>query len=152
MEAIKKAKATKKNGKGDSDDDDDDDAEVDEDDDDEEDEEEEVKPVKKTVVAKRKKADTSDESAGSDDVCNCKYIFNKIQFTMYILSRMMATKTTVTTVPRRVLYLKRRLQLNVGVKRRMTATVMKTGKVPKKARKEAEAYVLCGKHMTYMKL
>jgi len=63
MEAIKKAKATKKNGKADSDDDDDDDAENDD-----EDEEEEVvvKPAKK-AAPKRKKADSSDESAGSDD-------------------------------------------------------------------------------------
>ncbi|CAH1738365.1 hypothetical protein AGLY_005972 [Aphis glycines] len=68
MEAIKKAKATKKNGKGDSDDDnddDDDDAENDDEDDDEE--EEEVKPAKKAAAPKRKKADSSDESAGSDD-------------------------------------------------------------------------------------
>ena len=69
MEAIKKAKATKKNGKGDSDDENDDDDEDAENDDDEEDddEEEEVKPAKKAAAPKRKKADSSDESAGSDD-------------------------------------------------------------------------------------
>lgn len=70
MDAIKKAKATKKNGKGDSDDEGNDDAEVDEEEDEDEDEEEEevVKPAKKAAaVVKRKKADTSDESAGSDD-------------------------------------------------------------------------------------
>ncbi|VVC39243.1 SWIB/MDM2 domain,SWIB domain,DEK, C-terminal [Cinara cedri] len=68
MEGIKKAKATKKNGKGDSDDDNDDDEDdAENDDDDEEDEEEEVKPAKKAAPPKRKKADSSDESAGSDD-------------------------------------------------------------------------------------
>jgi len=69
MEAIKKAKATKKNGKGDSDDENDDDEEDVENDEDEDDddEEEEVKPAKKAAAPKRKKADSSDESAGSDD-------------------------------------------------------------------------------------
>lgn len=84
MDAIKKAKATKKNGKGDSDDesDNDDHAENDDDEDDD-DEEEEVKPAKKAAPPKRKKADSSDESGGSDDVssylfiCTCLFSDNK---------------------------------------------------------------------------
>lgn len=71
---------------------------------------------------------------------------------MYILFRTTATKMMATTVPRKVLYQRRRrLQLNVGVKRRMIVTVMKTGKVPKKARKQVAAvvYVLCTKHEMY---
>jgi len=68
MDGIKKAKATKKNGKGDSDDEnDDDDDEPENDDEDDEEDEEEVKPAKKAAPPKRKKADSSDESAGSDD-------------------------------------------------------------------------------------
>ncbi|XP_050437565.1 uncharacterized protein LOC126843810 isoform X2 [Adelges cooleyi] len=67
MDAIKKAKANKKNGKGDSDDENDEDEEAEDEEDEDEEEEEEVKPAKKAAPPKRKKRDTSEESGGSDD-------------------------------------------------------------------------------------
>lgn len=49
----------------------------------------------------------------------------------------MVTKMMVTTVLKKELHQKRRLLLlNVDVRRRMTVTVMKTGKVPKKEQRK----------------
>nr|BAH70873.1 ACYPI004357 [Acyrthosiphon pisum] len=119
MEAIKKAKATKKNGKGDSDDenddDDDDDAENDEED---EEEEEEVKPAKKAAAPKRKKADSSDESAGSDDDDGDKNDGD------YSPKKGTPSKQECPSGQ------------TGDVRRRMIVTVMKTGKEPKKERKK----------------